>query len=221
MDALEPYYRRFRKRFFRDATPWARDNIVWGIIVLVVPPFAAYLRAPHAPMDWILIKNSLLLYGFALAIYVLAYLRGTAKHLDDDRDTRERTLVGTIAEREQSIKERQEMIRVLQEKPKRSPPDQYHYDRAKTFLDKQGAQRPKFISALQHLYTHGDLTYSVMGVTMNTTWPKGMDRNEAIPIYTACMAEGLVSTQEITGLHPARKLFIAPAMTSVLSEFLY
>jgi hypothetical protein len=119
---------------------------------------------------------------------------------------------------EQRERELQETIRTLEDKPKRSAAEQYHYDRAKAFLVKRG---PKFVAALQHLYTRGDLTYSSMGATMTTLWPKGMDRNEAIPIYDACATEGLVNIQEIPGIHPAKKIFIAPGVISVLSELLY
>ena len=102
--------------------------------------------------------------------------------------------------------------------PQRSPAEQFHHDKAKAFLEKRGV---KFVEALRHLHTHGDLTYSSVGVTMHTTWPKGMNRDEAIPIYDACAAEGLVTIQEVPGMHPARKVFIAPAMTNVLSELIY
>jgi hypothetical protein len=115
------------------------------------------------------------------------------------------------------VREKDEDIRILQE-PKRTPAEQYHYDKAKAFLDKRG---PKFVGALQHLRNHGDLTYSSAGITMHTQWPPKMDRNEAIPIYEACMQEGLVTMQEIPGVHPARKIFIAPAMANALSELLY
>ncbi len=86
---LEPYWRRFRKRFWKDSAPWARDNIVWGMIVLVVPPLAAYIHDSDTQVDWLLIKNSLLLYAFALAIYIAVYFARTAKNLDAD-------LVGSI-----------------------------------------------------------------------------------------------------------------------------
>jgi hypothetical protein len=37
VEQLDSYYVRFWKRFSKDATPWARDNIIWGVIVLVAP----------------------------------------------------------------------------------------------------------------------------------------------------------------------------------------
>jgi hypothetical protein len=110
LEPLEPYYRRFRKRLFEDASPWARDNIIWGIVVLVVPPIAAYLRNPHAPIDWDLVRNSLILYAFAFMVYILAYLRLIPKRLDDDRASREDSLT-------QQLKEQQEAFRRFASKP--------------------------------------------------------------------------------------------------------
>ena len=49
--ADESYYLRFWRRFIKDATPWARDNIVWGLIVLVLPPLFVYFRNRHAQID--------------------------------------------------------------------------------------------------------------------------------------------------------------------------
>lgn len=123
----------------------------------------------------------------------------------------------TSTELRELVHKKDEEIRSLNE-PKRTPAEQYHYDKAKAFLDKRGA---KFIAALQHLRNHGDLTYSSAGVTMHTQWPPKMDRNEAISIYDACIEADLVTHQEIPGLHPARKIFIAPAMANALSELLY
>ena len=218
LEPLDLYDRRFRKRFFVDATPWARDNIIWGIVVLIVPPLAAFLRDPQTTVDWVLIKNSLILYAFALAVYALAYLRLTAKRLDADRDSRETTLAGDASEQDQTIKERDEAIRVLQEKPKRSAADQYHYDKAKTFLENKG---PKFVTALRHLSNCKTLTYSSLGITMNTQWPSGMDRNEAIPVYDACLVGGLISMSEYLGPHPTKTYSIAPKMEKALDELLY
>ena len=115
VDALESYSARFWRRFWKDATPWARDNILWGVIVLVVPPLLAYVRDSHAPLDLVLIKNSLVLYAFALAIYLLAHLCRTPRKLDLERDARETALVGEISGQNRAIKERDETIRTLSE----------------------------------------------------------------------------------------------------------
>jgi len=124
MEPLESYYTRFWKRFRKDATPWARDNIIWGVIVFVGPPLAAYLRDPHTQIDWVLFKNTLLLYAFAFSIYVLFHLCRTPRKLDADRAIREQGLSTIIAERDQ-------IIASLSAKPKRTPAEQHDYDRAK------------------------------------------------------------------------------------------
>ena len=60
--ADESYYLRFWRRFIKDATPWARDNIVWGLIVLVLPPLFVYFRNRHAQIDWTVTKSTIWLY---------------------------------------------------------------------------------------------------------------------------------------------------------------
>jgi hypothetical protein len=157
-------------------------------------------------------------YAILIAVFVIYHAVRTPWLISNDQIDAVEALNKTIAERDATIEQQHEAIRASRENPPRNAADQYHYERARAFLDKRG---PKFAAALQHLHTHGDLTYSSMGITMQTTWPKGIDRNEAISIYDACMAEGLVTMQEISGIHPARKIFIAPAMASVLSELLY
>jgi hypothetical protein len=118
VEPLEPYWLRFWKRFGKDATPWARDNIVGGVVVLIVPAIAIYIHDPHAQIDWVLIKNSLLLYAFAFAVYTLAHLCRTPKKLDLARDTRELALLGVISVRDQTIKERELELA----ESKRTPP---------------------------------------------------------------------------------------------------
>src|ERR1039458_1666496 len=152
LEPLDPYYTRFRKRFLADAAPWARDNILWGVVVLVVPPIAAFLHNPHTPIDWTLLKNSLVLYTFALAAYSLAYLSLTAERLDADRQAREQLLNIAVAEREQTIREREDSIHVLTEKPKRSSAEQHDYDKAMKALE---LLKDKGLIAMRHIRSQG------------------------------------------------------------------
>jgi hypothetical protein len=199
---------------------WERADLYSVVVGLVLGTVAYFIPATEGTLTHFLLivplvsLASVTLFRFFLSPF-LVY-----RNRDAIARKAENELRTVIASHEETIQQRDQTIQVLNAKPKRSAPDQYNYDRAKAFLDKQGARRAKFVAALQQLYTHGDLTYSVMGITMNTTWPKGMDRNEAIPIYDACVTEGL-AMQEIPGVHPARKISIAPAMTNVLSELLY
>lgn len=38
---MDNYFQRWRAVLWRDAMPWARDNILWGAAVLVIPPLLA------------------------------------------------------------------------------------------------------------------------------------------------------------------------------------
>ena len=80
------YTKRFRHRFWRDSAPWARDNIFWGIAVLVIPPLAVYLKDRGATLDWATIKAALVLYAVALGIYIVYHLGRTAWKVDQERE---------------------------------------------------------------------------------------------------------------------------------------
>ncbi len=192
MDVLEPFGRRFRKRFFKDASPWVRDNIGWSLIVFIVPPLAAYFRDRHAPMDWVLIKNSLVLYGFALLVYVLAYLRLTAKNLDHDRGLREQALAGIISERERTIKEREDEISSLRLKPKRSAAEQADFDLINRALTVVGKEKGK--AALRFLKNKGTARFGISfgNPTTGPTPPSGLTLNDLLHVYHHCDSEGIV-----------------------------
>ncbi|MGA2201793.1 MAG: hypothetical protein ABSG40_07510 [Terriglobales bacterium] len=214
--SVEPYYRRFWRRFFKDATPWARDNIVWGMIVLVVPPLAAYLRHTDSQIDWVLIRTSLWLYACAFSVYILAHLCRTPKKLDDERAITEQEFVRKIAEQEHEIDERNEQIRTLSEKPKRSAAEQYHFDRAKKALKRFG---PKAVTALRYLRTQGSLIFTGPGGA-GVSLPAGLSLQEALWAYNACAGEGLVTSTEKYG-SGERTYAIPETMKSVLDELLY
>lgn len=177
----------------RDAIRGRVLSILWPYAVLMV----AFTVYHLARTPW-LISNE--------QVEVIAALNKAVSDLES-----------TTTSLKSTISEKDAEIRALKQ-PRRSAAEQHNYDKAKAFLNKRG---PKFVEALRHLHTHGDLTYSSVGVTMVTIWPSRMDRNEAISIYDACIGEGLVTMQEIPGVLPARKIFIAPGMTNVLSELLY
>jgi len=66
------YHKRFWKRLATEATPWARDNIFWGIAVLLIPPLVVWLRNPKVTLDWQTIKLTLILYGITINIHASA-----------------------------------------------------------------------------------------------------------------------------------------------------
>jgi len=206
MEQLEPYYRRSGKRFLKDATPWARDNILWGIVVLVAPPLAIYLRDRHAEIDWGLIKATLWLYGFALGIYALVHVCRVPKKLDDDRATREHELLTNVAELKRTIQKETE-------KAKRTPAEQHDYDTAKKALL---LLKEKGLIALRHIRKHGSLTFG----TYNPVLPPGLNANDTLWVYNHCASEGLLTCNEKLG--SGEKTFaVSPRMTKILDEVLY
>lgn len=215
MEPLESYYTRFWKRFRKDATPWARDNIIWGVTVLVVPAVVAYLRDPHGQIDWVLIRNSLILYAFAFSVYILAYLRLTPKRLDDDRQEREQLLLATIADREQTIRKRDETVRILADKPKHTPAEQHDYDIAKKALQ---LLKEKGVAALRHIRRQGSLTF---GIGMATgPLPRGLSFNDTLWVYNHCASEGLLTCSEKIG-SGLKTFAVSPKMEKILDEVLY
>jgi hypothetical protein len=216
----ESYGKRLRKAARKDFRQFWSSHRSWVTFVsLLSPSLILVLRYGwHSLLNLRSILESAGL-GIVLSVignYVIALWRA-AESLDAGLQAQIHSRDAAIADREETIKKQEEKIQAFAQ-PKRNAADQHHYNKAKAFLDKHG---PKFVAALQHLRNHGDLTYSSQGITQYTQWPPKMDRNEAISLYEACMQEGLVTMQEIPGVHAARKIFIAPAMAGVLSELLY
>ena len=138
--AVQSYYTRFWKRLRKDATPWARDNIFWGAIVLVVPAIAIYVSNRHAAIDWGLIKTTLVLYAFSFCVYVFVHVCRTPKKLDDERSLREMLLNDKIQEREEKIgritstSETSESENAILEILKHRPNGYYEVDELATLL---------------------------------------------------------------------------------------
>jgi hypothetical protein len=67
---------------------WARDNILWAVVVLVVPPAAVYFHDPSHSIDWPLIRTTLWLYVAAFVIYAIYQSAHAAVTLDAERYVR-------------------------------------------------------------------------------------------------------------------------------------
>jgi hypothetical protein len=214
MEPLQSYYLRFWKRFRDDATPWARDNIIWGVVVLVVPPLAAYVRNPRTAIDWELIRTTFWLYALTFTAYVLVHLVRVPKKLDRERAFREEAFRHAIAAKDRIISDRDETIRTLREKPKRTSAEQHDYDRAKAALQRFGK---KAVIALRHLRTHGALIFG----SFNPILPAGLTRDETVWAYNACAGEGLVTRADNTPKYGEATFAISPRMGNVLEELLY
>src|SRR5271165_1301327 len=68
----------------RQAVPWARDNLVWGILVLLLPPITA-LSIFKRKIDWPPLWASVAFYAVALCIYVGVYFVRAAWKMDVQR----------------------------------------------------------------------------------------------------------------------------------------
>jgi hypothetical protein len=208
MEALDSYYVRIWRRFRRDATPWARDNIFWGALALVIPPLFVYARDRHAPIDWNLLRAALWWYGFILLIYVLAHLCRVPLKLDQERNTREVVLEREISDRDATIKG-------LTERPKYSAAEQHDYDTAKKSLQLLGE---KGINAMRHIRRQGALTFA-FGASSGPL-PPGLSLNDTLWVYNQCASEGLLTCKEKYG--SGEKTFaISTKMEKILDDLLY
>ena len=214
MEPLEPYYKRLRKRLWKDAAPWARDNIVWAVLGVVVPPLALYLHDSHAQIDWPLIKIAIELYGFALAIYFLVQLCRTPKKLDGDRDAREIELGNLITDKEQLIRQRDQSISAMAEEPRRTPAEQHNYDKLKRMLE---IYKETGIAALRHIRNVGTLTFGGAGAV---TLPAGLTVDKALWVYRGCAAEALLIHVSSLGL--SQETFSVPEnLGKIFDDALY
>jgi hypothetical protein len=93
------YWKECGKRFLKDATPWARDNIFWGTVVLVVPPLAVWIknRGNNATsLDWETVKTTLYLYALVLSGYIFIHGVRTPWKVHQDQEQINRTLKETV-----------------------------------------------------------------------------------------------------------------------------
>jgi hypothetical protein len=65
------YWRRFAAVLWRDAMPWARDNIFWAVVCLIVPPIAVWLHDSNHVIDWQLVRTAAWLYLTAFIAYAI------------------------------------------------------------------------------------------------------------------------------------------------------
>lgn len=76
------YCIRVAKRLITHAAPWARDNIAFGVLVLVIPPLLVYSRDHSHPIDWMMLGATLRLYALCLGVYVVFHLVRAVWKLD-------------------------------------------------------------------------------------------------------------------------------------------
>lgn len=212
-----PYYSRLGKRFWKDATPWARDNIGWGVIVLLLPPALTFFRDRHAQIDWTNIRSTLVLYGVALPVYFLVHLIRTPKKLDQQRDAERASLEAERDAREADLRKellaKDETIRQQKaalEKPKLTAAEQHDYETAKRVLKTLGETG---LIGLRHIRRHGKLTFGTFPPVM----PPGLTLDKTLWVFNHCASEGVLTCQ---GTHE-RTFAVAPKMEKILDELLY
>jgi hypothetical protein len=207
MEPLDSYYVRCWKRFCKDATPWARDNILWGIIVLVGPLVAAHLLHRHLLIDLELIYTTLWLYAAAAVIYVAVHICRIPKKLDDEREVRESALASAINERNQAIA-------TLSAKPQRTRAEQHDYDKLKKVLE---TLKEPAITALRHIRSVGTMTF---GGPYSPTLPSGLTLEKALWVYRHCATEGLLTYSSSLGM--TQEVFsVLPKMDKIFDEVLF
>jgi hypothetical protein len=215
MEKLKPYYRRFEERFRQDATPWARDNILWGVVVLLAPPVAVYLHDRHAPIEWGLIKTTLWLYGLALGTYALVHLCRVPKKLDDERAKRETELSTDSAALKETIQRRDDTIRAITQKPKRTAAEQHAFDTVKEALR---VTKEDGLAALRHLKYQGKLTFGTYAPQL----PLGLTLDRTLWVYNQCQSVGVVNRTSNLGYSEyTYSLSSDPAMTKALDDLLF
>lgn len=79
------YSRHVAKRLRKDATPWARDNILFAGLMVALPPLIAFVRNPSQSFDWGLFKTTLWLYVAAFGFYLVYQTAKAAWKVDTDR----------------------------------------------------------------------------------------------------------------------------------------
>jgi hypothetical protein len=69
----------------KHAAPWARDNIGWGMLMLIAPPLAVFLRHRGSSIDWSVILTTLYLYIATFLLYGLVHICKAVVKLDSAR----------------------------------------------------------------------------------------------------------------------------------------
>jgi hypothetical protein len=79
------YFKRFAAKLWSESFSWARDNILLGVLVLIVPPLSVYMQHPDAKLDWGTIRVALYIYAALFACYYVVHFWRTLWILDDER----------------------------------------------------------------------------------------------------------------------------------------
>ena len=83
--SFRAYWSRFGKKLFADAYTWARDNIFWGLLVLILPALIVHFQHRDFSVDWHLIVTTLYAYAGLLVVYLVVHAIRTPWKLDSEK----------------------------------------------------------------------------------------------------------------------------------------
>lgn len=185
----QKYYPTLLRRICAETWRFGTEQVI--VVLLAIAALALQIRYGLVRRgDW---KPSVLsmLWPYVclmLSFIVYQFLR-VPKLLYTELQTTSRSTEESLRA---AIAERDNSLRALTDKPKRTAAEQHHYDKAKETLKKFG---PAFADALRLLKTHGKLTFGFYPPQL----PPGVRADELQRIYIACLGEGLVTKHEKPG----------------------
>lgn len=148
----------------------------------------------------------------AVRIIIAPYLIYRDRHLLAKRQ--ELSLSQDIASQSNALKERDEKIRAISEKPQRTPAEQHDYE---TVLKALTVVRKKGIDALRHLRRQGQITFDHSSCTAPLA---GYTNADLLYVYRHCAVEGVLHKNTTFG--NSEETFTIPAnMEKPLAEALF
>jgi hypothetical protein len=125
----------------------------------------------------------------------------------------EAKMAALVAGHEETIKQKDDVIRALSEKPPRSAAEQHDYDAAKKALQ---PLKEKGVIAVRHIRSHGSLTFGIY----NPVLPPGLNLDDTLWVYRHCASEGVLTCKSNT-LNTEQTFAVVPKMEKVLDELLF
>jgi hypothetical protein len=186
---------------------WERADSFSILVGLVLGAIAYFIPAVEAKVTRLLLivpltsLASVTLFRLSLSPFLVYRKRDT-----DARDT-EAILRKTLAQRE-------EEIRTLTEKPKRSAAEQHNYDKLKKALE---TLREDGLVALRYITNVRSITF---GGPYSPTLPSGLTHDKALWVYRHCASEGLLNCTPNLG--KTQVVFTVPdKMDKIFDEVLF
>jgi hypothetical protein len=152
--------------------------------------------------------GSVILLRFFLSPFLLYRRRDAAARTVEDE------LGSVVATLEETIRQQNETIRTLRDKPKRSAAEQHDYDSLAKALEM--FKEPGVI-ALRHIRSVGTIAF---GGAYSPTLPSGLTPEKALWVYRHCATEGLLNCTP--NLEKTQEVFAVPAkMDKIFDDVLF